>query len=45
MPQLSLYVNEQTLERIRRAAKIENVSISKYVVDHSIVSSEPSGRM
>ncbi len=33
MPQLSLYVDEHTLERLRRAAKLERVSVSKYVVD------------
>ncbi len=33
MPQLSLYVDERTMERLRRAAKLESVSVSKYVVD------------
>ena len=32
MPQLSLYIDEKTLERISLAAKIENISISKFVV-------------
>jgi hypothetical protein len=32
MPQLSLYIDENTLHKIEMGAKIENVSISKYVV-------------
>ena len=32
MPQLSLYIDEKTLNRISLAAKIENLSISKFVV-------------
>lgn len=32
MPQLSLYIDETTLSKIELAAKIENISISKYVV-------------
>ena len=32
MPQLSLYIDEKTLKRISLAAKIENLSISKFVV-------------
>ena len=32
MPQLSLYIDEQTLRKIEIAAKLENLSISKYVV-------------
>jgi hypothetical protein len=32
MPQLSLYVDEETLKRIETGAKAENLSISKYVV-------------
>ena len=31
MPQLSLYIDELTLKKIELAAKIENVSISKFV--------------
>ncbi len=31
MPQLSLYLNESTLKKIETAAKINNVSISKWV--------------
>ena len=32
MPQLSLYIDETTLHKIETAAKLEQVSISKYVV-------------
>ena len=32
MPQLSLYIDENTLRNIETAANIEHVSISKYVV-------------
>ncbi|MBN1685155.1 MAG: hypothetical protein JW852_00795 [Spirochaetales bacterium] len=32
MPQLSLYIDEETLKKISLAAKIENLSISKFVV-------------
>ena len=32
MPQLSLYIDEDTLHKLEAAAKLENVSISKYVV-------------
>ncbi len=32
MPQLSLYIDENTLNKIEMGAKIEHVSISKYVV-------------
>jgi hypothetical protein len=32
MPQLSLYIDENTLHKIEMGAKIEHVSISKYVV-------------
>ncbi|MFW6138077.1 MAG: toxin-antitoxin system, antitoxin component [Spirochaetota bacterium] len=32
MPQLSLYIDEQTLKKIEIAAKLEKLSISKYVV-------------
>ena len=32
MPQLSLYIDEHTLKRVETAAKIENLSISRYVV-------------
>ncbi len=32
MPQLSLYIDENTLKKIELAAKLEKLSISKYVV-------------
>lgn len=32
MPQLSIYIDEQTLKLIEIAAKIERLSISKYAV-------------
>ena len=32
MPQLSIYIDEQTLKQIEIAAKIEHLSISKYAV-------------
>ncbi len=32
MPQLSLYIDENTLHKIEIGAKIEHLSISKYVV-------------
>ena len=32
MPQLSLYIDENTLEKMILAAKIEKISISKLVV-------------
>ena len=32
MPQLSLYIDEKTLKKITVAAKIEKLSISKFVV-------------
>lgn len=32
MPQLSLYIDETTLKRLQTAAKLENVSVSRYVV-------------
>lgn len=31
MAQISLYIDEKTLKKIELAAKIENISISKYV--------------
>ena len=33
MPQLSLYIDEETLTKIEVAAKINNTSISKWVSD------------
>ncbi len=32
MPQLSIYIDENTLQEIKKCAEIENLSISKYVV-------------
>ena len=32
MPQLSLYIDEETLKKVTTAARIENLSISKFVV-------------
>ena len=32
MPQLSLYIDKTTLQKIEAAAKMEQLSISKYVV-------------
>ena len=32
MPQLSLYIDEETLHKLETAAGLEHVSISKYVV-------------
>ncbi len=32
MPQLSLYIDEKTLKKIALAAKIEKLSVSKFVV-------------
>lgn len=32
MPQLSLYIDKTTLQKIETAAKMEHISISKYVV-------------
>ena len=32
MPQLSLYIDEKTLRRLEAVAKLEHLSISKYVV-------------
>lgn len=31
MPQVSLYIDKETLEKIEHAAKAENISISKWV--------------
>ena len=46
MPQLSLYIDEETLRKLETAAKLENLSISKYVVqklNESMATSWPSG--
>lgn len=32
MPQLSLYIDKETLRKIKIAAKLEELSLSKYVV-------------
>ena len=32
MPQLSLYIDEETLRKLEIAAKLENLSTSRYVV-------------
>lgn len=32
MPQLSLYIDQKTLKKIEIAAKLEHLSVSKYVV-------------
>ena len=45
MPQLSLYIDEGTLRKIEAAARIEKLSISKYVVrklNEALSSSWPS---
>ena len=45
MPQLSLYIDEETLKKVAVAARIENVSISKFVVkklNESMYGSWPS---
>jgi hypothetical protein len=34
MPQISLYVDKETLSRIERAAQNENISISRWVGEH-----------
>lgn len=44
MPQLSLYIDDRTLKKIELAAKIEKLSLSKYVVkklNESLVNSWP----
>ena len=46
MPQLSLYIDELTLKKIELAAKIEHLSISKFVVkkiNESLHDSWPDG--
>ena len=46
MPQLSLYVDEETLRKVEIAARLESVSISKYVVrklNETLNSSWPQG--
>lgn len=34
MPQISLYIDKETLEKIESAANAENISISKWVGNH-----------
>ena len=44
MPQLSLYIDEETLQKLKRAAALEQVSLSKYVsrrINESIADSWP----
>lgn len=46
MPQLSLYIDEETLRKLEAAAELEHVSISKYVVrklKESMSSTWPDG--
>ena len=46
MPQLSLYIDEETLRKVEIAAGLESVSISKYVVrklNETLNSSWPQG--
>ena len=46
MPQLSLYIDEETLRKLETAAKLENLSISKYVVqklNETLSASWPNG--
>lgn len=46
MPQLSLYIDEETLRKLETAAKLENLSISKYVVqklNETMSASWPNG--
>lgn len=33
MPQLSLYIDEETLSKLEAGAKLNNLSVSKYVTD------------
>lgn len=46
MPQLSLYIDEHTLQRLRTAARLEHLSLSRYVVkklNESMNASWPEG--
>lgn len=46
MPQLSIYIDEETLRKLETAAKLENLSISKYVVqklNQTMAASWPTG--
>lgn len=42
MPQLSLYIDEETLKKIEIAAKIEHLSLSKWVVSKLRITLEHS---
>ncbi len=41
MPQISLYIDEETLEKLKAAAEREHTSISKWVADHIRKQVEP----
>ncbi|AEJ18728.1 hypothetical protein [Gracilinema caldarium] len=41
MPQLSIYIDEPTLEKVEKAAKRHNTSISKWVVEQLKASIDP----
>ena len=46
MPQVSLYLNEKTYTKVRRAAEAESISISKWVsekLDQTIAADWPDG--
>lgn len=40
MPQISLYIDDDTIKKIKRAAKLENKSISKWVASRLKLSLE-----
>jgi hypothetical protein len=42
MPQISLYIDEKTLEKVENAALKQHVSISKWVADQLRARIEPS---
>jgi hypothetical protein len=42
MPQISLYIDEPTLEKVESAASREHVSISKWVADQLRIRLEPA---
>ena len=46
MPQVSLYLNEKTYAKVRRAAEAESISISKWVsekLDRAMAADWPDG--
>lgn len=46
MPQVSLYLNEKTYAKVRRAAEAESLSVSKWVsqrLDQSMAKNWPDG--